>query len=71
MHTPPSRLSMSPEEFRAHAHAVVDWIADYRARVAKLPLQSRVVPGELLRALPESPNSPRASKPCSPTSTRS
>mgnify|MGYP000844098319 CR=1 FL=1 len=55
MHTPPSRLSMSPEEFRAHAHAVVDWIADYRARVAKLPLQSRVVPGELLRALPESP----------------
>ena len=25
---------MTPEEFRKHGHAVVDWIADYRARVA-------------------------------------
>ncbi len=26
---------MTPEEFRKHGHAVVDWIADYRARVAR------------------------------------
>ena len=25
---------MTPDEFRKHGHAVVDWIADYRARVA-------------------------------------
>lgn len=48
-------LSMSPEEFRRHAHRVVDWIADYRARVDGLPVQSRARPGELLAALPDSP----------------
>ena len=26
---------MTPEEFRKYGHAVVDWIADYRARVAR------------------------------------
>ena len=30
---------MTPEEFRKHGHAVVDWIADYRARVRERPVQ--------------------------------
>ena len=24
---------MTPDEFRRHGHAVIDWIADYQARV--------------------------------------
>lgn len=48
-------ICMHPEEFRRHAHAVVDWLADYRARVADLPVQTAVRPGALLAALPSSP----------------
>ena len=33
---------MSPEEFRRYGHAVVDWIADYQARVESFPVLSRV-----------------------------
>ncbi|MBL7008634.1 MAG: aspartate aminotransferase family protein [Planctomycetes bacterium] len=43
---------MSPEEFRRHGRAVVDWIADYWERVEELPVQSRARPGELRAALP-------------------
>ena len=46
---------MSPEEFRRFGHQVVDWIADYRARVAKLPVVTDAKPGELLARLPASP----------------
>ena len=50
---------MSPAEFRRHAHRVVDWIADYRERVASLPVQTTVRPGALLAQLPsEPPESP-------------
>ncbi|MGM1057689.1 pyridoxal phosphate-dependent decarboxylase family protein [Saccharothrix sp. Mg75] len=47
---------MKPEEFRRIGHEVVDWIADYRARVEEFPVRSRVEPGwvrERLAALPE------------------
>ena len=43
---------MTPEEFRRHGHAVVDWVADYLERVEQLPVQSRVAPGEVLARLP-------------------
>ena len=43
---------MTPEEFRRQGHAVVDWIADYQARVESLPVLSRVKPGEVRSALP-------------------
>lgn len=46
---------MTPEEFRRYGHAVVDWIADYRARAATLPVLSSVTPGEIRRALPAHP----------------
>ena len=45
---------MTPEEFRAAAHDLVDWIADFRERVPELPVRSEVVPGVVRRAL-ESP----------------
>lgn len=46
---------MTPEEFRVHAHALVDWMADYLDRVGSLPVQAQVSPGEVRHALPASP----------------
>jgi aromatic-L-amino-acid decarboxylase len=46
---------MDPEEFRRFGHQVVDWIADYRARVAQHPVMSRVPPGSVRAQLPASP----------------
>ncbi|HUI69031.1 MAG TPA: pyridoxal-dependent decarboxylase [Spirochaetia bacterium] len=46
---------MSLEDFRRHGHAVVDWIADYYARIESLPVLSRAKPGELRAALPPGP----------------
>jgi len=50
---------MTPEEFRAAAHELVDWIADFRERVPDLPVRAEVGPGDVRRALttapPESP----------------
>ncbi|HUI08759.1 MAG TPA: aminotransferase class V-fold PLP-dependent enzyme [Bacteroidota bacterium] len=49
--TPPPG-PMSPEEFRAHAHGLVDWMADYMASVERYPVKSPSAPGEILAALP-------------------
>ncbi|MCC6989904.1 MAG: aspartate aminotransferase family protein, partial [Acidobacteria bacterium] len=46
---------MTPEEFRKHGHAVVDWIADYRAKVAERPVMAQTAPGEIKARLPPSP----------------
>jgi len=46
---------MSPEEFRRHGHAVVDWIADYQSRLESFPVMSRVKPGDIRAMLPERP----------------
>lgn len=46
---------MTPEEFRTYGHAVVDWIADYRARLEVLPVMAKTQPGEVRALLPESP----------------
>ncbi len=43
---------MSPEEFRKRGHEVVDWIAEYYARIESFPVQSRVGPGEIRTSLP-------------------
>ena len=48
-------LHMTPEEFRRHGHTVVDWIADYYARIESLPVLSRVRPGEVRGSLPLGP----------------
>jgi aromatic-L-amino-acid decarboxylase len=46
---------MDHEEFRRQGHLVVDWIADYRARVADLPVMSPVEPGAVRAQLPPAP----------------
>jgi aromatic-L-amino-acid/L-tryptophan decarboxylase len=46
---------MTPEEFRAAGHRIVDWIADYRARAASFPVMARTEPGDVKRQLPASP----------------
>jgi aromatic-L-amino-acid decarboxylase len=52
---------MTPEEFRRHGHRLVDWIADYRQRLADLPVMSRVEPGSVRHKLPATPpGSPEA-----------
>ncbi len=46
---------MDPEEFRRAGHELIDWIADYRARVADLPVRSSAGPGDVSGALPDAP----------------
>jgi aromatic-L-amino-acid decarboxylase len=46
---------VNPEEFRVAGHALIDWIADYRAGIADRPVQAAVAPGEVVAALPADP----------------
>jgi aromatic-L-amino-acid/L-tryptophan decarboxylase len=46
---------MTPEEFRAAGHRLIDWVADYRARVEQFPVMARTEPGEIKAQLPASP----------------
>src|SRR5258707_4471973 len=46
---------MTPEEFRAAGHQIVDWIADYRATVASRPVMARTEPGDIKKQLPAQP----------------
>jgi aromatic-L-amino-acid decarboxylase len=46
---------VTPEEFRQYGHALVDWIADYRARVDGLPVMAQTAPGDIRRQLPAAP----------------
>lgn len=46
---------MTPDEFRRHGYAVVDWIADYRARVAERPVMAQTEPGAIKARMPASP----------------
>ena len=46
---------MTPEEFRRHGHALIDWLADYHTRVAELPVRPSVEPGDVRAALPAHP----------------
>ena len=52
---------MTPEEFRRVGHRLIDWVADYRARVAELPVMSSVEPGSVRARLPALP--PEAPEP--------
>ena len=50
---------MTPEEFRAAGHDLIDWIADYRSGIPDRPVRSEVAPGWVRAALegppPETP----------------
>ncbi len=52
---------MTPEEFRRHAHELVDWMADYLAHARDLPIVPDVAPGDIRRRLPAEP--PAAGEP--------
>ena len=52
---------MTPDEFRRAGHALVEWIAAYRERLARgdLPVQAQTKPGDLIASLPSAaPESP-------------
>ena len=46
---------MTPEEFRAAGHHIVDWPADSRANAAARPVMARTEPGDVKRRLPRQP----------------
>ncbi|AKJ07461.1 aromatic-L-amino-acid decarboxylase [Archangium gephyra] len=46
---------LSAEEFRRLGHRMVDWIADYWARLESFPVRAAVAPGEVMAKLPAHP----------------
>src|SRR5262245_59615915 len=46
---------MTPDEFRTIGHQLIDWLADYRAGVADLPVRARTAPGEVKSRSPAGP----------------
>ncbi|HLN21045.1 MAG TPA: aminotransferase class I/II-fold pyridoxal phosphate-dependent enzyme [Bacteroidales bacterium] len=48
---------MKPDEFRKHAHELVEWMAAYMENVEKYPVKSQVKPGEIKNRLPDDPPS--------------
>lgn len=52
---------MSPEEFRQHGHAMVDWIAEHWSTLDERPVLPTVAPGEVRAALPDhAPEAPES-----------
>ena len=41
---------MDPEDFRTAGHALIDWIADFRADIERHPVKAQVKPGEIRRS---------------------
>lgn len=48
---------MTTDEFRAHAHELVDWMADYLEQVERYPVKSHAAPRDIIHRLPPSPPS--------------
>jgi aromatic-L-amino-acid decarboxylase len=46
---------MKPDEFRRHAHELVEWMAGYMENVESFPVKSQVKPGEIFSKLPDTP----------------
>ena len=46
---------MKPDEFRKHAHKLVEWMAGYMENVENYPVKSSVGPGEIFNQIPDSP----------------
>jgi aromatic-L-amino-acid decarboxylase len=46
---------MNLDEFRKHAHELVEWMAGYMENVEKFPVKASVLPGEIFNRIPDSP----------------
>src|SRR5665647_3398105 len=46
---------MTPEEFRAYGHQLIDFIADYRTGLAARPVMAASMPGDIRAQLPKTP----------------
>ena len=46
---------MTPDEFRTHGKALIDWVADYLESIEERPVSPDVRPGEVRAMLPEHP----------------
>jgi aromatic-L-amino-acid/L-tryptophan decarboxylase len=46
---------MTPDEFRAYGHKLIDFIADYRASIEERPVRATSAPGEVRASLPVEP----------------
>ena len=46
---------MEIEDFRAQAHELVDWMADYLATVEQYPVRAQTRPGDIAARIPASP----------------
>ena len=46
---------MTPDEFRKHAHELVEWMASYMENVEDYPVKSSVEPGAIFNKIPDSP----------------
>lgn len=46
---------MTTDEFRKHAHELVEWMASYMENAGNYPVKSQVRPGEIFSKLPSSP----------------
>ena len=44
---------MTPQQFRAHGRAMVDWIADYYESIENRPVLSQAKPGDIRKQLPD------------------
>jgi len=55
LRTAPYDHRVTPDEFRIHGHALIDWIADYTENVDSRRVQPDVNPGDIRSQLPEHP----------------
>ena len=46
---------MTPDEFRKHGHAAIEWVARYMEEVEQYPVLAQVKPGEIRAKLPPHP----------------
>jgi len=46
---------VSPEEFRAYGHRLIDWLADHHSGLHERPVQALVKPGEIKALVPREP----------------
>jgi aromatic-L-amino-acid/L-tryptophan decarboxylase len=46
---------MTTDEFRKHAHELVEWMASYMENVENYPVKSSVEPGEIFNKIPDNP----------------